>query len=157
MHASGPLHPLRADGTAVDATFELSAVPVFEIVYHHKAGARGSDRSVNADPHEGLELLLGRLGSLGVLILGISVDSGVARELDPADRELKLPFPMRVDGMTDTAILRLTITRAEKPVARREDAKPGGGNDQKTIRLTLACDDQSVDLDALRDLLVGLP
>ncbi len=36
--SSGPLHPRAADGSEVDATFELSAVPVFHLVYHHKAG-----------------------------------------------------------------------------------------------------------------------
>ena len=33
--------------------------------------------------------------------------------------------------------LRLDITRAQKPIARRPDAKPDGGNDQKRIRITL--------------------
>ena len=34
MKATGPTHPRRGDGTEVDATFELSEVPWFEIVYH---------------------------------------------------------------------------------------------------------------------------
>lgn len=154
MPASGPLRPLRSDRTMVDATFELSTVPVFEVVYHHKAGARGGDRSVNADYHEGLELLLARFGSVGVSILGISVDSGVARKLAPTKRELNLGFPIEVDATTDAAILRLVITRAQKLVARRPGAKPGGGNDQKTIRITLACHDGGVDFDQLRRVLV---
>ena len=151
------LHPLRTDGSTVDASFDVSAVPVFEIVYHHKAGARGSPRSVNADYHEGLELLLSRLAALGATILGISVDSGVARALDPAERELDLQFPIPLDSTTDAAILRLTITRAQKLVARRPDAKPGGGNDQKTIRITVATDDSGVDLERLTSQLVAPP
>ena len=51
------LHPRRDDGSVVDATFDLFSVPVFEVVFHHKAGARGSARSVNADYNQGLELL----------------------------------------------------------------------------------------------------
>src|SRR4051794_32506908 len=118
------LHPLRKDGSTVDASFDVSALPGFEIVYHHKAGARGSPRSVNADYHEGLELLLERLAGLEATIIGISVDSGVARALDPTERELDLGFPIALDSSTDAAILRLSITRAQKPVARHPDAKP---------------------------------
>lgn len=139
----------------VEATFELSSVPVFDIVYHHKAGGRHSPRSINADYHEGLELLLARLASLGVSILGIVVDSTVARELDLADRELELPFPIDLHAGVDVNALRRDITRAQKPVARRPDAKPNGGNDQKRIRLTIACDDLLVDFDRLRQTLTG--
>ena len=149
------LHPLRTDGSTVDASFDVSALPVFEIVYHHKAGARGSPRSVNADYHEGLELLLRRLAALEATILGISVDSGVARTLDPAERELNLQFPIPLDSTTDAAILRLTITRAQKLVARRPDAKPGGGNDQKTIRMTISLQTPGISTDDLATLLVG--
>lgn len=155
MPTSGPLHPRRPDGTVVEATFELSSVPVYDLVYHHKAGARGSARSVNADYHEGLELLLARMAALGVSILGISVDSAVAREFDPADRELDLPFPVTVDASTDVAALRLDITRAQKPVARRPDAKSGGGNDQKKIRITFTSDDPLIRFDQVRTLLIG--
>ena len=137
MPTSGPLHPRRADGSEIDATFELSAVPVFDIVYHHKAGGRDSPRSVNADYHEGLEALLGKLSAARATILGISVDSTVARELDPADRELQLPFPIALEPGMNVHALRLDITRAQKPIARRPDAKPDGGNDQKRIRITL--------------------
>jgi hypothetical protein len=88
--------------------------------------------------------------------LGIAVDSGVARELEPADRELELPFPISVTAGTNVAELRLDITRAQKPVARREDAKPGGGNDQKRIRITVACDDSGVDFDRMTSVLLGV-
>lgn len=154
MASSGPLHPQRDDGSVVDATFELSSVAVYELVFHHKAGARGSPRSINADYHEGLELLLERLGSLRCSILGISVDSGIARELDPSERELSLEFPIDLDGATDIHALRLEITRAQRTVARRADAKPGGGNDQKRIRLAIAFD-SAVDFDQLKRILVG--
>src|SRR3954447_3020459 len=129
MPSSGPLNPRRDDGSPVMATFELDSIGVFEIIYHHKAGARGSPRAVNSDYHEGLELLLRRLGTIGASILGISVDSEPARGLDPADRELDLPFPLVVSSSTDFRSLRQTITKAQKPVARRPGAKPGGGND----------------------------
>lgn len=154
MHGGEQLHPRRSDGSTVDATFEISPIPVYEIVYHHKAGGRGSPRSVNADYHEGLELLLGRLGSIGCTILGVSVDSSVAQELEPADRQLDLDFPLSVDRNTDPRALRLLITRAQKSVARRPDAKPTGGNDQKRIRITFALD-RSVHSDELKRLLLG--
>jgi hypothetical protein len=148
------LYPRRDDGTAVDATFEVHVVPVFDLIYHHKAGGRNSARSVNADYHEGLELLLGRLARIGCSILGISVDSSVARELAPADRELDLAYPIEVGERTDVAHLRRRITKAQKSVARKSDTKPGGGNDQKRIRITMSCD-RPVRREALVRLLVS--
>lgn len=149
MLSSGPLHPRRSDGSQLDATFEVSRVPWFEIVYHHKAGGRGGPRSVNADYHEGLELLLTRLAQVHAKILAIAVDSGVARELDPDARELDLPFPIDLEPATDCRALRLEITRAQKPVARRPNAKPGGGNDQKRILITVAVYSAAIDYDEL--------
>jgi hypothetical protein len=134
------LHPRRDDGTDVDATFEVYIIPVFDVIYHHKAGGKNSERSVNSDYHEGLELLLGRLARLRCSILGISVDSNVARALAPENRELDLAYPIALGERTDVARLRRRITKAQKSVARRPDAKPGGGNDQKRIRITLSCD-----------------
>jgi hypothetical protein len=134
------LHPRRDDGTDVDATFEVHVVPVFDLIYHHKAGGRESERAVNSDYHEGLELLLGRLAKLRCSILGIAVDSSVARALPPEERELDLTYPIKLGERTDVARLRRRITKAQKSVARRPDAKPGGGNDQKRIRITLSCD-----------------
>ena len=154
MRSTRALHPAREDGSTVDATFELSAAPVYEIVFHHKAGARGSPRAVNSDYHEGLELLLDRISTIGATILGVSVDSTVARALEEADRELDLPFPLRIDRGTDVVALRLSITRAMRAVARRPNTKPGGGNDQKRIRLTIALD-RDEGLDPLRSLLVA--
>ncbi|BBY28102.1 hypothetical protein [Mycolicibacterium sediminis] len=154
MPASGPLHPQSDYGAAIDATFELNTVPVFDIVFHHKAGGRGSERSVNADYHQGLEVLLGRLAQLQVSILGIAVDSGVARELDPADRELVLDFPIELRPGMSVHGLRLMITRAQKPIARRANAKPGGGNDQKRIKITFTVDNLALSYDRLLELLV---
>ena len=131
------LHPYREDGTAVDATFDVEAVPIFEIIYHHKAGGRGDPRAVNSDYHEGLELLLTRLASTGATILGISVDSSIALRLPPDERELDLPFPLSLGPSTNIQDLRLDITRSQRTIARRADAEASGGNDQKRIRITL--------------------
>lgn len=155
MPTSGPSRPVRDDGSVLEATFELSRIPVFDIVFHHKAGARDSPRSANADYHEALEVLLGRLASVNAEILGISVDSGPALELPPADRELAIDFPIQLDATIDVKDLRLSITRAQKPVARRPDASPGGGNDQKRIRITVTFPDPDLEYDAVYHLLVG--
>jgi hypothetical protein len=152
---SGPLHPRRPDGSEVDATFELSTVPVIDLVYHHKARGRDDPRAVNTEYHEGLELILAKLSTVSARILGISVDSSVARELDPADRELQLQFPIELSPETNARSLRLQITRAQKPIARRAGAKPQGGNDQKRIRLTLTWNDRSLTYDRLLELLAG--
>jgi hypothetical protein len=151
------LHPLRDDGTAVDATFEVHAVSVFDLVYHHKAGGRNSERAVNSDYHEGLELLLRRLAELQCSILGIAVDSSVARALPPEERELELAYPIQLGERTDVARLRRRITKAQKIVARRPDAKPGGGNDQKRIRVTLSSDLPLEREDFVRRMVSGAP
>ncbi len=70
-------------------------------------------------------------------LLGISVDSPVARDLEPVKRPLDLDFPVAWGSHTDVPELRLDITRAEKPVARRSGTKAGGGTDQNRIRITL--------------------
>lgn len=155
MRATGPLHPRREDGSRLDATFELSAVPLFELVFHNKAGARGSARSVNVDYHEALEVLLARLAALRATIVGIRVDSSTARELDPPDRELQLEFPIDLSPETNAYELRLEITRAQKSIARRSTAKPGGGNDQKRIRITLALDRAPCEFEHLVQLLIS--
>ena len=49
---------------------------------------------------------------------------------------MDLSFPLELDERTEIATLRLDITRAQKPIARRADAKEGGGNDQKRLRMT---------------------
>jgi hypothetical protein len=155
MSDTEEFHPRSADGVQLDATFEIAAVRAFDIVYHHKAGGRGSQRSVNADYHAGLELLLARLGQLQMTILSISVDSGIARKLRPADRQLDLNFPIRVDPHTNHHELRLLITRAQKSVARRANTKPNGGNDQKRIRMTVCSDNRHFSRDALVTVLVN--
>jgi hypothetical protein len=147
--------PRSAEGVQLDATFEIEALCAFDVVYHHKAGARGSQHSVNADYHAGLELLLARLGQLQMTILGIWVDSGIARKLPPADRQLDLRFPIRVDSHTNHHELRLLITRAQKSVARRANAKPNGGNDQKRIRITVCSDKKRLSRDALVAVLLN--
>jgi hypothetical protein len=147
------LHPLRSDSTEVDATFEVGSIGAFQIVFHHKAGRRGSERSVNADYHEGLELVLRRLIALRVTILAIAVDSSVARELPVEDRELELEYPIHLRDQ-DAHLLRMDITRAQKTVARRATAKPGGGNDQKRIVLTITDHQGQLTAASLRTALV---
>jgi hypothetical protein len=156
MPSSGPLHPLSDDGVELDATFELSTVPVFDIVYHHKAGGRESPRSVNIDYNPGLELLLARLARLQLTILGISVDSSVARERSPAKRELALDFPIALRPDMNIYELRLKISRAQKPIAQRANVKPGSkGNSQRRIRITLTGDNPLLNYDQLLKFLVG--
>jgi hypothetical protein len=153
----GQLHPHRDDGSELDATFELNVVPVFDLVFHHKAGGRGSDRALNQDYHEALETLLSRLARVNATILGISVDSSVARELDEQNRELGLDFPIGLHAETNAYELRREITRAQKGIARRPTAKPGGGNDQKRMRMTLSFDSPSMTREQLAGLLVDGP
>lgn len=155
MSTSGPLHPLRDDLSAVDATFEIDPLPIFELTYHHKAGRRHSPGAVNSDYHEGLELILGRLAELSVTILGISLDSRVALKLSPEQRELDLQFPIDLSVGVDAHKLRLAITRAQRPVARRGNVKAVGGNDQKRIKMTISDRHGVLTFRKLRDVLLS--
>lgn len=146
------LRPLSAEGAELDATFDLAVESIFCLTYHYKAGRRGSSRSINPDYHAGLELLLERLASLHAEILDISVDSIAVRKLDPPERRLGLDFPICLEEGMNFREVRMKITRAQKPIARRANAKPGGGNDQRTIRITLSC---HVSPGKLRTVLVG--
>jgi DNA-binding transcriptional ArsR family regulator len=155
MQSSGPLHPRRDDGAALDATFEISAVPVYELVFHHKQGGRASPRSMNADYHEALELIIHRLAQLGATIVGIQLDSSVARALPQPEVELPLDYPIELTPSTNAYELRLEITRAQKPLARRAGATLGGGNDQKRIRITLALQSAAIEPHDLIPRLTG--
>lgn len=155
MRASGPLHPLRDDGTDVDATFEVVDLSVFEIVFHHKARGRDDPRAENIDYHEGLEILLRRLATLKARILSIEVDSSVARERPPSERELPLDYPIALHPDEDFKERRREITRAQKGVARSSKAKKAGGNDQKRIRMTVSVESPLSDYDTLCERLVG--
>jgi hypothetical protein len=143
------LQPVSAEGIELDATFDLSRESAFCVTYHFKAGG---SRSVNADYHLGLEVLLERMASLDAEILDITVDSSEARKYDKQDRRLSLKFPIHLALVTNFRDLRMDITRAQRSVARRASAQPGGGNDQKTIRIIFSC---NVSLEELRGLLVG--
>src|ERR1700712_2270973 len=121
------LHPLRDDGTVVGATFDLQPVDILDVVYFHKAGAKGSPQSVNPDYHEGLELLIKRLAMIEASILSISLDSQVARKLPAEDRELMLDYPLALGPLVEPASLRLQITRAQKAVGRRKPQRSAAG------------------------------
>ncbi|MGV0656688.1 hypothetical protein ABQE48_22820 [Mycolicibacterium thermoresistibile] len=132
------LNPLSPDGVPLEASFELLATTMYKLTFHHKAGRRGSPSSVNADYNAGLELLLTRLAHLGMQIDSIVVDSAVARKRPLEERRLDLPYPIKLSPQTDIRALRLSISRAQKPIARRPDVKPtSDGNSQKTIVLSL--------------------
>jgi len=147
------LQPLRPDGTTIDATFEVVPVTVVDLIYYHKAGARGSPRAVNQDYHEGLETLLARLASVLATIVCILVDSSTARRLAPHDRKLGLNFPIDLSPDMDLHVLRLDITRAQKSVSRRPGVESVGGNDQKRIRMTLLFDRTPISHEELPELL----
>lgn len=155
MPSSGLVRPVSDSGKKLDATFELSTVPIFEIVYHHKAGGRESVRAVNQDYNDGLELLLKRLAQLRLRILVIAVDSSVVQDLEPEDRELALDFPIELRPDLDVHQLRLNISRAQKPIGRRADSKPESqGNSQKRIRITMTGYDPALTYDRLLDTLL---
>jgi hypothetical protein len=126
-------------GVVLDATFWVEAGDAGpEIVFLHRARGRNDPAAVNRDYMEGLELLLDRLRAVGARIDRIEVDSRVAHTRPADERVLPLRFPIALLRDTDIGSLRVRITEAQRSVARRATAKPGGGNNQKRIRIWIS-------------------
>lgn len=140
-------------GRELDAEFEVELTgDGAEIVMHARFGGPASPRRQNVDYFEALELLLARLANIRASIRSVAVDSKVAQKLSLAERLLDLGYPIHLSPATDARRLRLTMTRAQRTVARAADALPGGGNNHKRVRLALDLTDQMT-LPALEEAL----
>lgn len=134
----------------LDATFSLEpgeAGP--ELVFESRG--TGTSGAINRDYAEALELLLGRLKSERINVIGISLHPknrapGSSLELG------KFGPPVLLDRVEDLRALRLAISRAQAQMDRGPRAR-GGGNPTRRIRMFL--DAHGADVNALERRLAG--
>jgi superfamily II DNA or RNA helicase/diadenosine tetraphosphate (Ap4A) HIT family hydrolase len=148
---------VRADGGAVlDAEFVVEMLDDrVTVVIESAGGTTGSDGARNTDYVAGLDLVLGRLASIGVELVDVYVDSSVTAKLPVEARRLAVgadfEFPLDL-AAADVTKLRPALLRAMKDVGRAAESK-GGGNSRKRIRLVL--DGADADPLQLADRLAG--
>ncbi|MBX3029791.1 MAG: hypothetical protein KF809_06500 [Chloroflexi bacterium] len=139
-HFDGAVHD--DTGVQLDAHFSLGASPDgYELVHEARWGGRGASSIGNRDYAAGLGLLLGRLGSMGALLLDATVDSAPMRTRPHDDRALDLgaTFPVRIHEH-DPETLRLALSRAQSAIGRAPGAR-GSGNSTRRILLRFALPD----------------
>jgi hypothetical protein len=133
-----------ANGQELDASFRLEFVgDAITLIFESRGGTRGSAEERNSDYATGLELLLSRIGSLGLRIADILVESRDTAALEPAQRRVVIegePFPLVIG---DAARLRQKISAAQARVGRVEGAR-GGGNRTKRLRIFIDGAEESV-------------
>jgi superfamily II DNA or RNA helicase/diadenosine tetraphosphate (Ap4A) HIT family hydrolase/SOS-response transcriptional repressor LexA len=134
--ADTPLvHVHDASGKALDATFRLERLgEALTIIFESRGGTRGSSAERNTDYNTGLEVLLGRIGALGLKIADVLVESRATADLSPERRRVTMEgesFPLVV---TDPAGLRRKLSAAQALIGRAEGAK-GGGNQTRRLRI----------------------
>jgi hypothetical protein len=148
---------VRADGGSVlDAEFVVELVDDrMTVVIESAGGTAGSAGVRNADYVAGLDLVLGRLASIGVELVDAYVDSTTTARLPVEERRLQVgadfEYPLSL-ATADVTKLRPALLRAMKDVGRAADSK-GGGNSRKRIRLVL--DGADPDPQSLADRLAG--
>lgn len=131
----------RDDGHLLDATFSIEQRDsCITVIYESGGGTRGTAKARNSDYKEGLEQLLRRLATLGVVINDALLDSGSTAHLPIAERRLWLKgrtYPLVID---DPCELRRRLGAAQAKAGRRPEAT-GSGNPNKRIQLVLGIPD----------------
>ncbi len=118
-------------GQPLDANVELEPSA---IVMLSRGGTAGSGNSQNQDYPTALRLILQRLRSSGREITGAWVDSGPARALPPAERQIYFPE----DASADAKALFSLFGRRMERVAKAPDSIPNKGNRNKRLRIEVA-------------------
>ena len=85
--------------------------------------------------------------------MNIEVDSRMTTSLSPDERRLALSFPIHVESETDFHRLRRDIGHAQQSIGRSQNARAGGGNSTKRIRIRIAFNSSLPDVESARGLL----
>ena len=121
------------------------------VIFESRGGGRDAPNSRNQDYNPGLELVLTRLGYLGLRLVDAYVDSTVVQGLPlPERRLLSERLPLNLEAL-DFHKLRLELTRAQRPIGRAPNAR-GAGNRTRRIALVVS---PAVDPDILASDLSG--
>ena len=126
-------------GRTVDAEFVVETVdgqPT--VVIESSGGTKGTDSARNLQYVEGLDLVLARLGSLGVRLAGAHLDTDRTKHLPIEERTLAAgaPFPIDLATARPEAV-RTALLRSMSSIARSDGAGAGGGNPRRRMRLLL--------------------
>ena len=116
-------------GRALDAHFEVEGN---DLVFHSRGGTKGKDVR-NLDYSTGLRLLLKRLQEGRVGMVGAWVDSARVQSVPLEERKI---LDENESGGSPESLLTLLSTRM-KGIGRDPDAREGGGNPTKRLRLRL--------------------
>ena len=144
-------------GQPLDATFSAVAVADgFELIYESRGGTLGTVSARNSEYNAGLDVLLARLAGRKAIITDAVVDSRDTRNLSPEERRLELAsgYPLRI-AAHDPVELRLELSRTQRSVGRRPEAK-GAGNRTRRLRLSLAIPTLRITGPEVESLLSGL-
>lgn len=126
-------------GQDLDAHFFVEHQGADLTVVVESAGSGPTPR--NKDYDEGLRLILERLGRMHAQLQRVEVASSEAAGRPVQERTIELtgyPTPLVLAVVEDYGQLRRTIGRGAEKTARRPNAKEGGGNPQKRLRLFLS-------------------
>lgn len=115
-------------GSRLDARFSVEQA---DLVLHSRGGAAGRPGAVNADYTRALLLLLSRLSSAAVPILGAWVDSTTVQSIPLGTRAI---LSEAEGGLNPEAICGLLKGRM-KNVRSQPNSKAKGGNSTKRIRI----------------------
>jgi len=153
--------PLGPDGGVLDATFVVDSLlgqPV-SVLFESAGGAGPNGGLRNGDYVAGIDAILARLKAFGATVLDAYVDSGRTRDLPVPDRRLappgELSFPLDLRAIDDLVAVRRSFLNSMAKVGRDRNAKEGGGNSRKAMRLLLG-DVTNISPAQLADVLAGL-
>lgn len=129
-------------GSRLDARFSVEQA---DLILHSRGGAAGSLGAVNADYTRALLLLLSRLSSAAVPVLGAWVDSTAVQSMPLSTRAILSEteghlYPEAICGL---------LRRRMKDVRSQPNSKAMGGNSTKRIRIATGFSGTSDELAAM--------
>ena len=120
-------------GTPIDARFDVESR---ELVVHSRGGAIDSPNARNTQYGVALRLLLQRIKGSELTLAGVWVDSTRARKLPISQRQIFFPD----DAEASPQALASRFSTIMTSVGRAPNARSGGGNSTKRLRLAFAGD-----------------
>ncbi len=153
---SGKLKVHDERGQPLDATFRVEQTgDTVSVVFFSRGGTKGSSEERNSQYTQGLEVLLARMGRLGLLLEEVLLDTGKVTDILSTDeRRLEiegLAYPIELAETAEFGMLRRRLGKAQARAGRKPGAK-GSGNSTKQVRLVVAVP-TGLDTEALPDLL----